>query len=169
MCIAFKCSVYIAVYCVYLLELSAEEGQLLRLKNCTIQGECPDHSICTKVVDNFGCICWQGYHLNPDWSASDLDNTDWDYCVRQPANKTVIVHNRLPAKSEHLAVAILLVLFGVIVVTLVLYCFVALRPISRTRAAYRRMQLRRSNHRRLQEFDDIDMTFRDTHNADCLD
>lgn len=75
--------------------------------------------------------------------------------------KPITVYNRLPPQKEHLAIAIVLVLLGVIIATLILYCLVLLRPIKRTQAVYRRMQLRRNNHRRLKEFDDVDLTFRD--------
>lgn len=93
--------------------------------------------------------------------------SDADYCYSEPANKTgTTEHNRLPAKSEHLAVVVLLVLFAVIIVTLILYGIVVLRPISRTQAIYHRIKLKRSNHNRLEEFYDIDMTFRGTHTAE---
>ncbi|XP_032589546.1 uncharacterized protein LOC116804871 [Drosophila mojavensis] len=159
----YKYSAYLAVCCAYFFGLHAEEGHSVRLKNCTSQKECPVHSICTKVEGKFQCICWQGYHQNPDWSGGYFDISDSDYYSSEPANKTVIVHNRLPAKNENLAVVILLVLFAVIVVTVVVYCLVVLRPISRTITVYRRLKLKRSNHNRLEEFYDIDMTFRDAH------
>lgn len=138
----------------------------LTVKNCTELNECPDNSICTKVGDNLKCICWQGHYQHPDWS-HDIDSNDVDYCARGTANKTKI-YNRLPPKRENLAVAILLILFGVIVVTLILYCMVVLHPISRTQAAYRRIRLRRNNHRRLEEFDDIDMTFPDNRSVEDI-
>ncbi|XP_032596001.1 uncharacterized protein LOC116805784 [Drosophila grimshawi] len=158
MCKAFKCAVYLVICSSYFIGLHAAEEQTLQLKNCTKQDECPDRSICTKVVADLNCVCWQGYHQNPNWSLQIINSTQAEYCLRESATTS---RERMPAKPEYVAVAIVLILLGVIVVTLIFYCFITLRPIKRTQAAYRRLQLKRSNHRHLEEFNDIDMTFRD--------
>lgn len=131
----------------------------ISVKHCTELKECPDNSICTKVEANFKCVCWQGYYQNPNWTES-IDK-DLEYCAKDVGNKKGTVYNRQPPQGAHLAIAIVLILLGVIIATLILYCLVVLRPIKRTQAVYRRMQLRRNNHRRLKEFDDVDLTFRD--------
>ncbi|KAL7730481.1 hypothetical protein ACLKA6_000485 [Drosophila palustris] len=166
MCNAFKYTVYLAVCFSYIFGLPADEWHL-QFINCTQLNECPDNSICTKVGATLKCVCWQGHIQHPDWNADDIENNEVEYCARGAANKTKL-YNRLPAKRENLAVAILLILFGVIVVTLILYCMVVLRPINRTKAAYRRIRLRRNNHRRLEEFDDIDMSFPDLRSVENL-
>lgn len=135
----------------------------IAVKHCTELKECPENSICTKVEANFKCVCWQGYYQNPNWSAEATETIDKDsvYCTKDVGIKQVTVYNRLPPQKEHLAIAIVLVLLGVIIATLILYCLVVLRPIKHTQAVYRRLQIRRNNHRRLKEFDDVDLTFRD--------
>ncbi|XP_060646107.1 uncharacterized protein LOC132784485 [Drosophila nasuta] len=159
MCKVFIYIAYIALCSGYIFGLNAQEDDSLNFKNCTVLMECPDNAICTRVNAHLQCVCWQGYHQNPEWRPGGFDTTEADYCAKGAANKTV-VYNRPPARKADLAVAIVLVLFGVIVVTVIVYCLVVMRPIKRTQAVYHRIQVRRKNHRRLEEFDDIDMTFR---------
>ncbi|XP_073840066.1 uncharacterized protein [Musca autumnalis] len=156
------------------------------LKSCSLdttpQLDCPPNSLCTRInpkdnsteTSDLKCICLQNYHLNPKWDDTD-DFTptlapEQSYCI--PAADTInknndedephkiVVYIRSSANPQHLVFGIIMILLGVTLVTAVLYGIKVLRPVKRTKAAYKMLKNRRQNITPLQEMDELEMNRR---------
>ncbi|KNC24225.1 hypothetical protein FF38_03292 [Lucilia cuprina] len=146
------------------------------LKTCSRDNllDCPNNSLCTQInVDHneaLKCICIENYQLNPNWSEYEhLNNSillQEHYClaskdtaeIKQP-NK-LLVYIRSPARKEHLAYGILMVLAAAALATAVLYGIKILKPLKKTKAVYQQLKYKRRNITPLQELDELEMNRR---------
>ncbi|XP_013108024.2 uncharacterized protein LOC106087513 [Stomoxys calcitrans] len=142
------------------------------------QFDCPSNSLCTRInatnPQDLKCICLEGYQLNPKWkgsddiaAADDSNEGEENYCTpNNPASANgteqgkIIVYVRSASDPQHLVFTIVIILLGVTIVTAVFYGLKVLRPIKRTKAAYKTLQNRRQNITPLQEMDELELNRR---------
>lgn len=67
---------------------------------------------------------------------------------------------RSPARKEHLAFGILMVLLAATIATAVLYGIKVLNPVKRTKAAYQKLKYKRRNMSPLHEMDELELNRR---------
>ncbi|KAM7361516.1 uncharacterized protein ACRADG_012480 [Cochliomyia hominivorax] len=145
------------------------------LKTCSRDRllDCPYNSLCTQIHNDANealkCICIESYHLNPIWlnyeklNSSEILNEH--YCL--PTNMTssteenkLLVYIRSPARKEHLAYGILMVLLAAALATAVLYGISVLKPLKRTKSMYQKLKYKRRNITPLQEMDELELNRR---------
>lgn len=146
------------------------------MKTCSRDNvlNCPANSLCTQISKDdkeaLKCLCLENYQLNPDYVFYDHDNStellNISYCLpsnwtssKQEENK-LLVYIRSPARKEHLAYGILMVLVAAALATAVLYGIKVLRPLKRTKAAYQKLLYQRRNITPLQELDELELNRR---------
>lgn len=146
------------------------------MKTCSRDNvlNCPANSLCTQISQDdkeaLKCLCLENYQLNPAYIFQEnLNGTDLiniDYCL--PSNWTasiqqenkLLVYIRSPARKEHLAYGILMVLLAAALATAVLYGLKVLRPLKRTKLVYQKLLYQRRNITPLQEMDELELNRR---------
>lgn len=135
--------------------------------------DCPLYSLCTQINNDdneaLKCICIEQFQLNPNWSNYDNLNTSIilqeHYCLpNNNGSKTqenkLLVYIRSPARKEHLAYGILMVLVAAALATAVLYGLKVLKPLKRTKSVYQKLKYKRRNITPLQEMDELELNRR---------
>ncbi|XP_075145600.1 uncharacterized protein LOC142220385 [Haematobia irritans] len=140
------------------------------------QFDCPSNSLCTRInatnPNDLKCICLQNYQLNPQWKGSDdtvnsTSDKEERYCIPAAAHgngteeqSKIIVYIRSASDPHHLVFTIVMILLAVTLITALIYGLKVLRPIKRTKAAYKQLKNRRQNITPLQEMDELELNRR---------